>query len=109
MRVVIGQVIGDAGSPAMHLASAKRLSIDGLRGRRFHQRRPAQEDRALVLHDDGLVRHCRNIGSARDTGAHHDGDLWDAAGREPSLVVEDPAEVVAVGEHLVLQRQISAA
>jgi hypothetical protein len=33
------------------------------------------------------------------------GDLRDPLGREPRLVVEDPAEVVAVGKDLVLQRQ----
>ena len=38
-----------------------------------------------------------------------DGDLRDALRRHPRLVVEDPAEVVAVGEDLGLQRQEGAA
>jgi len=41
--------------------------------------------------------------------AHHDSDLRDADRRHPGLVVEDPAEVLAVREHLVLPRQERAA
>ena len=36
-------------------------------------------------------------------------DLRDAGGRHVGLVVEDAAEMVAVGEHLVLARQVRAA
>src|SRR5699024_9402432 len=78
-------------------------------GRGLHQRRPAEEDRALLAHDDGLVAHRRHVGAARGGGAHHRGDLRDPVGAHPRLVEEDPAEVVAVGEHLVLHRQVGAA
>jgi hypothetical protein len=37
------------------------------------------------------------------------GDLGDAEGRHPGLVVEDPAEVVAVREDVRLERQERAA
>ena len=39
----------------------------------------------------------------------HHGDLRDARGRERRLVVENPAEVLAIGEHLVLRGQERAA
>ena len=61
------------------------------------------------LDDDGLVGHRRHVGAAGGAGAHHRGDLRDAAGRQVGLVEEDPAEVLAVGEDLVLHRQERAA
>ena len=93
----------------MHVAAAELLGRDDLAGRGLHQRRAAEEDRALVAHDHGLVRHRRHVGAARGARAHHAGDLRDAAGREVGLVEEDPAEVLPVGEHLVLHRQERAA
>src|SRR5690606_25665817 len=50
-----------------------------------------------------------DVGAARGGGAHHGGDLRDPLTAHPRLMVEDPPEVVAVGEHLVLHRQIGAA
>lgn len=35
--------------------------------------------------------------------------LWDALGRHIGLIVEDPAEVVFVGEDIVLSGEVSAA
>jgi hypothetical protein len=75
----------------------------------LHQRRAAEEDRALFAHDDGLVAHRRHVGAAGGAAAHHAGDLRNALRRQVGLVVEDAAEVVAVGEDLVLQRQERAA
>src|SRR4029079_12891195 len=46
-----------------------------------------------------------DVGAAGGARAHHAGDLRDAACREVGLVEEDPAEVLAVGEHVVLHRQ----
>ena len=82
---------------------------DLLAGRRFHERRPAQEDRAGALHDDGLVRHRRHVRAARGARAHHDRHLRNAVGRHARLVEEDAPEVVAIGEHLGLERQERAA
>ena len=53
----------------------------------------------------GVVRHRRDISAARGAGAHDDRDLRDDEGRQPCLVEEDAAEVVAVGEDLGLQRE----
>ena len=109
VRVVVGEVVDDAGVARVHVAAAELLSGDDLAGRRLHQRRAAEEDRALVAHDHGLVAHRRHVGAAGGAGAHHRGDLRDAAGRQVGLVEEDPAEVLAVGEDVVLHRQEGAA
>ena len=56
-----------------------------------------------------LVAHRRHVGAAGGAGAHHHRDLRDALRRHVGLVVEDAAEVVAVREDLVLERQVGAA
>ena len=48
MRVVVGEVIGDAGDARVHVAAAEVLGVDHLAGGGLHQRRAAEEDRALV-------------------------------------------------------------
>ena len=48
-------VIGDAGDAGVDVGAAELLGRDHLAGRGLHQRRAAQEDRALVAHDDALV------------------------------------------------------
>ena len=95
--------------PRVHVAAAELLGADDLADRRLHQRRAAEEDRALVLDDDGLVAHRRHVGAARGARAHHHRDLGDALGAHVGLVEEDAAEVLAVGEDLVLARQEGAA
>jgi hypothetical protein len=109
MVVVLGQVVADAGDPRMHVAAAEVLGADHFAGCRLHQRRTAEEDGALVLDDDRLVRHGRHVGTARRAGTHDDADLGNAQRRHVGLVVEDAAEVVAVGENIVLGRQVGAA
>ena len=107
--VVVGVVIGDAGLARMHIGAAEILGRHDLAGRRLHQRRAAEKDRALIAHDDGLVRHRRHIGAAGRARAHHDGDLRNAGRRHVRLVEEDAAEMLAVGKHLGLVRQVGAA
>ena len=109
MAIVVGEVVGDARKPGVHVAAAELLGADDLADRRLHQRRPAEEDRALVLDDHGLVAHRRHVGAARRARAHHHRDLGDALGAHVGLVEEDPAEVLAVGKDLVLARQEGAA
>ena len=65
MRVVARERVGDAGDAGVQIAAAEVLGRDGLAGRRLDQRRAAEKDRALLLDDDGLVRHRGNIGAAR--------------------------------------------
>ena len=93
----------------MDVGAAQIFGAVDLARRRLHQRRAAEEDRALVAHDDRLVRHRRHIGAARGAGSHDHGDLRDAARRHGRLVEEDAAEMLAVGEDLVLVRQVRAA
>ena len=78
MRVVVGEVVGDAGDARVHVAAAELLGGDFLAGRRLHQRRPAEEDRAGAAHDDRLVAHRRHVGAAGRARAHHHRDLRDA-------------------------------
>ena len=93
----------------MHVGAAERFGVDDFAGRRLHQRRAAEEDRALLAHDDRFVAHRRHVRAARGARAHDDGDLRNVLRAQPRLVVEDAAEVFLVGEHLVLQRQERAA
>ena len=107
--VVLGEVVDDAGAARVQLAAAELLGGDDLADRGLHERRAAEEDRALVAHDHGLVAHRGHVRAAGGARAEHGGDLRDAGGRHPRLVEEDAPEVVAVGEDLVLHRQERAA
>ena len=93
----------------MHVGAAEFFRGHHLAGRGLHQRRAAEKDRALVAHDDALVRHGRHIGAAGGAGAHHDGDLRNALRGHLRLVVEDAAEMPLVRKDLVLHRQEGAA
>ena len=93
----------------MQVAAAEILGRHHLAGGGLHQRWAAEEDRALVAHDDGLVAHGGDVCATRGAGSEHGGDLRNALGAELGLVEEDPAEVLAIGEHLVLPRQERAA
>ena len=95
--VVFGQVIGDAAGAGVQLGAAQILGADHLARGGAHQGGAGQEDGALVAHDDGLVAHGRHIGTAGGAAAHDDRDLGDAFGGHLGLVVEDAAEMVAIG------------
>ena len=109
MGVVLGIVVGDARQPGVELGAPELLGGDLLAGGGFHQRRAAQEDGRLLADHDGLVRHRRHIGAAGGAGAHDASDLGNARRRHRRLIVEDAAEMLAVGEDLVLVRQVGAA
>ena len=63
MRVVQRIMIGDAGNTAMQIAAAQILRTHHLTGGGPHQRRPAQEDGALLADNDALVGHRGHIGA----------------------------------------------
>ena len=107
--VIFGEVIGDAGNARVHITAAQILGGHFLAGGGLHQWRPAEEDRALVFHDDRFIRHRRHIGATRGATAQHGGDLRDAIGAHVGLIEEDTAEMIAIGEHLVLPGQVGAA
>lgn len=108
VRVIGGEVVGDTGDPGVHGTATEFLGGDVLAGGGLHQRRTGEEDGALAVDDDGLVGDRRDVGAAGGAGTHDGGELRDSAGGHPRLVVEDPAEVVAVREYLVLLQQHSA-
>ena len=109
MGIIFGEVVDDAGLAGVDVAAAEVLGADDLAGSGLDQGRTTEEDRALFADDHGFIRHRRDVGAAGGAGAHHGADLGDAALREVGLVVEDAAEVVAVGEDLVLLGQEGAA
>jgi hypothetical protein len=49
----------------VHIGAAKIFGADDFAGGGFHQRRAAEEDGALVAHDDGFIAHGRHVGAAR--------------------------------------------
>ena len=61
----VSEVINDAGSASMQLAPTEFLSRHHLSGRRFDERRPTKEDRALTAHDHRLVAHGGDVRAAR--------------------------------------------
>ena len=102
-------MVGDTGGLGVQVAAAEFFGGHHFAGRGLHQRRAAEEDRALVADDDRFVAHRGYVRAARGAGAEHRGDLRDALGAHRRLVVEDAAEMLAVGEDLVLARQERAA
>ena len=109
MLVILGEMVDDAALLRVEVAAAEVLGADLLARRRLHQRRAAEEDRALVADDHALVAHRGHVGAAGGAAAHHAGDLGDALRAHLRLVEEDAAEMVAVGEDLGLVRQVGAA
>ena len=107
--VVFGEVVRHSGQSRVDVGAAEVLGRHFLAGRGLHERRTAKEDGPRAVDDDRFVRHRRNVGAARGARSHDDRNLRNALGRHPRLVVEDAAEVLAVGEHLGLQRQERAA
>src|SRR3546814_10194643 len=70
-------MVGDAGDARMHIAATEILGADDFTGCGLHQRRTAEEDRALVADDHRLVRHRRHVRATGGARAHHAGDLRD--------------------------------
>ncbi|MNQ57945.1 hypothetical protein D3C85_721160 [compost metagenome] len=105
MGIVLGQVVGHPGVGAVHQGAPQGLGADLLAGGGSDQRRPRQEDGGLLPDHDGFVGHGGHIGAARGAEPHHHGELGDVLGRHAGLVVEDAAEVIPIGKHLVLHGQ----
>mmetsp|Transcript_7424 Transcript_7424/g.17919 ORF Transcript_7424/g.17919 Transcript_7424/m.17919 type:complete len:372 (+) Transcript_7424:1242-2357(+) len=109
MRLVAREMVRHARRATVQVGAAEVFGAHHLARRRLHQRRAAQEDRAVAAHDHRLVRHRRHVRAARRARAEHDRDLADPLRRHAGLVVEDAAEVLSVGEDVRLPRQVGAA
>ena len=109
MFVILGQMIDHARFARVQIAAAQILGADFFARRGLHQRRAGEEDRALIADDHALVGHGGHIGPARRAAAHHAGNLRDLLGAHVRLIEEDAPEMVAVGEDLILMRQVRAA
>ena len=109
VAVAFGQMVGHAADAAMHLAAAERFHADFFPCRGVDELRPAQEHRALIAYDDGLVAKRRHVGTARRRGPVNDGNLRNAFARHADLIVEDRAELAFVGEDVGLIGQVGAA
>ena len=109
VAVVVREMIGNTGDLGVQFSATEIFRGDHFAGSGLHQRRAAEKDGALVADDHRLVAHRRDVRAAGRARSQHGGDLRDALGAEFSLVVEDPAEVLAVGKHLVLAGQEGAA
>jgi hypothetical protein len=109
MSIILGEMIHDTGDSRVDLAATQLLRANHLTRGRLHQRRTAEEDGALIAHDDGFVAHGRHVRAAGRARTHHHRDLRNSGRRHVGLVVEDAAEVFLVGEHFVLAGQMRAA
>src|SRR5215470_1676991 len=87
----------------MHVGTSELLSRHLLSSRRFHQRRPAQENRALIADDNRLIAHCGNVCSTSCARTQNSSDLINALTGHSSLVVEDPSEMIAIRKYLGLK------
>jgi hypothetical protein len=103
-RVLVadGVVVGNTRHARVNLGAAELLRTHFLAGRGLHERRAAEEDRAGAADDHGLVAHRGDVCTPGGARAHHDRDLRYPPRGHAGLVVEDAAEVIAVGKDLVL-------
>ena len=102
MRVVFGEIVGDAGLRRVHGRTTEFLGSDILAGRGLHERRAAEKDRPRPFDDDRLIGHRRDVGAAGGARSHDDGNLRDSLRRHPCLVVKDSPEMLAIGENVGL-------
>ena len=104
--LVLGEVVGEAADPGVHLGAAERLVVGLLAGRHLHQRRAAEEDLRAAADEHRVVAHA---GDVRPTGGRVAEDQRDRrllAGGRAGEVAEEPA---AGDEDLLLRRQVGAA
>ena len=78
--------------------------------RRFSARSPLAPARARKKQPgpfghQNVVAHHRQVGAARHAHPHDRGDLRNAHGAHHRVIAENPAEIVRVRKHILLQRQ----
>ncbi|MNN06427.1 hypothetical protein D3C81_1192170 [compost metagenome] len=107
--VVVGIVVGHAAGLAVHVGATEVFGADHFTRSGLDQRGAGEKDRRLLADHDRFVGHRRHIGATGGARAHDHGDLRNAERAHVGLVEEDPPEVLAVGEHFILARQVGAA
>ena len=106
LTVVVDDVVDHTGNAAVHISSAEGLGIDILSDGGAHQVGAREEDAPRIPHDDAFVAHDGQVGSSRHAAAHDGRELGNARCTELGVVPEDAAEVLLVGEDLILHRQV---
>lgn len=109
MGVVDGKVVRYAGHGGVEGSAAEVFGGDFLACSGFDERRASEENRSLVLDDDGLVAHSGDVGASGGAGAHDYRDLGNTLRAHSGLVEEDPAKVLLIREDVRLVRQVRAA
>ena len=109
VAIIESKVVRDTGEPGVDICSAEILCTDFFAGGGLHQRRPTQENRALLFDDNRLIAHGGHIRASRRARAHHDSNLRDAFCRHLGLIKENPAEMLTIWKDVVLIWQIRAA
>ena len=99
--------IDGAGDFCVHGGAAELFGGIFLADGGFDERGAGEEEAAALGHED-VIGHDRQIRATSDAHAHDGGDLRDAHGGHARVVAEDAAEVVLVGEDVLLQREEDA-
>ena len=93
----------------MQFGAAEVIGLNDFAECGLYDWRSAEEDPTDALDHDDLIAEGGNVGPARRASAEHDRELGEALGRQASLPVERAAEMIFVGEDLVLERKECAA
>lgn len=104
-----GEMVGDATEAGVDIAAAEFFGGDFFTGGGFDEGGAGEEDGAVVFDDNGFISHGGDVGAAGGAGAEDGGDLGDALAAHAGHVVEDAAEMFAVGEDISLEVEEGAA
>ena len=107
MLLIICQMISNSRLVSVKMSTAKFFIRDNFTCGGLDKRRSTEEDSTFTLHDDDLIRHGWDVGSACRAGAHYYSDLRDTCCRHPRLVVKNLTKVILIGEYVVLLWQES--
>ena len=104
----LGQMVRDSRFLAMEVRTAKLLISNDFTRCSLNERRTSQENSASLLHHHDLIRHGWHVSTTGCATSHHHSDLGNAFSRHACLIKEDPSEMFAVWEHIILFREESA-
>ena len=90
------KMIGDAAKAGMHIGASQVFSRNFFPGGGLNQWWAGQENGSISFHNNRLVGHSRDIGSAGSAGTENSGDLGNPFAGHPRDVIKDPAEMLAI-------------